>query len=110
MGQKRKSSNRANVFRSCSNNGHPFAISAGPLGAIFGLIHRSKKHSYSITSSAQGTRQAEHINRPVYATRAAMYCVRCSARRARICSRIFVPEIFIVERSSSSSMSGIAFL
>jgi hypothetical protein len=55
--------------------------------------------------------EAECFSGLVYATCAApLYCVRCSVRRARICSRIFVPEILIAERSSSSSISGIAFL
>ena len=52
LGQNRKSSTRAHVFRCSPNNGHCQDTSAGPLRARSGLMHRSKQRLYSIISSA----------------------------------------------------------
>ena len=42
--------------RSTANNGHDRASDRRPLSAITGLMHRSKRHPYSITSSANARR------------------------------------------------------
>jgi hypothetical protein len=55
-GQNRKSSTRAYVFRCSSNRGHCQDTSACPFGATTGLMHRSKRQSYSMTRSAIASR------------------------------------------------------
>src|SRR5258706_8151671 len=55
LGQKAKCSLRADVFRFGPNNGHRSIGSACPFGANTRLMHRSKKHPYSITSSARAS-------------------------------------------------------
>jgi hypothetical protein len=53
VGQNRKSSMRANVFRFAPESGHRAMQSACPLRATSGLMRRSRQQVYSITSSAR---------------------------------------------------------
>src|SRR6266478_8781790 len=55
MGQKLKSSMRANVFRCSPNNGHRQDTSACLKRANNRLMRRSKRHLYSITSSVRAS-------------------------------------------------------
>ena len=52
LGSEAKNSLRANVVRFTPNSDQIADIAEGPSRAIFGLMHRSRLHSYSITSSA----------------------------------------------------------
>jgi hypothetical protein len=55
LGQNRKSSTRANVFRFAPESGHRAMQSACPFRANNRLMHRSDYQLYSITSSARAT-------------------------------------------------------
>src|ERR1700681_4175249 len=52
-GQKAKYSLRANDARSGPDNGHTATAAACPVRASKRLMHRSKQHLYSVTSSAR---------------------------------------------------------
>jgi hypothetical protein len=56
LGQKAKYSVRANVVRCCPDNRHTATTAPCPFGAKSRLMHRSKQHLYSITSSAATSR------------------------------------------------------
>ena len=55
MGQKAKYSLRADVFRFGPESGLSFAIAPCPKSANNGLMRRSKRHLYSITSSVRAS-------------------------------------------------------
>jgi hypothetical protein len=57
LGQKRKGSERANVFRFAPESGHPDRHIRLDMS---GLMHRSKKHPYSITCR-RGEEGERHI-------------------------------------------------
>jgi hypothetical protein len=62
MGQNRKSSLRANVFRCSPNNGHREDTSACPFRASKRLLRCSIALPYSITSSARASREVGTVN------------------------------------------------
>src|SRR5258707_14107830 len=55
LGQKAKYSLRADVFRFAPESGLKSDIAPCPKGANNGLMHRSKEHRHSITSSARAS-------------------------------------------------------